>query len=65
MNLVSFLILFLTILVRFSNSLLNGEYSTFLIVAAFSNSHSSGKTSSFFTNSYLLTFPDDKADEIL
>ena len=33
----------------------------FFIVAAFSNSHSSAKTSLPVKNSYLPTFPDDKA----
>ena len=47
--------------VCFFNSLANGEYSNLLIVAAFSNKLFSGKKLSV-TNSYLLTFPDDKAE---
>ena len=49
-------------LVWFFKSLPHGEYLNLLIVAAFSNSPFSGKTSSPAKNSYLLTFPDDKAN---
>ena len=45
----------------FFNSLYNGKYSNLLIVAAYSNSPFSGKTSLTFKNSYLPTFTDDKA----
>ena len=48
--------------VCFFNSLLNGKYSNLLIVAAFSNKSFSSKTPSPVKNSYLLTFPDDKAE---
>ena len=44
------------------NSLPNDEYSNLLIVAAFFNSPFSNKTSSLVKNSYLSTFPDDKAE---
>ena len=44
------------------NSLSDDEYSNFLIVAAFSNGPFSDKTFSPVNNSYLLTFPDDKAE---
>ena len=44
------------------NSLPNGEYSNLFIVAAFYNSPFSFKTPSLVKNSYLPTFPDDKAD---
>ena len=40
----------------------NCEYSNHFIVATFSNKSFSGKTSLPFKNSYLLTFPDDKAE---
>ena len=46
--------------VRVFNSLPNGEYSNHLIVVAFPK-YFSGKTSLSVKNSYLLTFPDDKA----
>ena len=45
-----------------ANSLSNEEYFNLLIVALFSNSPLSGKNSSLAKNSYLLTFPDDRAD---
>ena len=48
--------------VCFFNSPPNGEYSNLLILPAFSNSPFPGKTSSPIKNSYLLTFPDDKAE---
>ena len=49
--------------VYFFNSLPIGEYSNILIVAAFSNSPFSRKTSSPVKFSYLLpTFPDDNAE---
>ena len=44
------------------NSLPNGEYSNLFVVAAFSSKSCSGKTSLPVKNSYLLTFPDDKAE---
>ena len=44
------------------NCLPNGEYSNLLIVAAFSSKSFSRKTSLPVRNSYLLTFPDDKAE---
>ena len=43
------------------NSLPNGEYSNLFVVAAFSNKSFSDKTSFPVRNSYLLTFPGDKA----
>ena len=43
------------------NSLPNGEYSNLFIVATFSSNSFSGKTSLPVKNSYLLTFPDEKA----
>ena len=43
------------------NSLPNGEYSNILIAAGFSNKSVFDKTSFPVKNSYLLTFPDDKA----
>ena len=43
------------------NSLTNGVYSNILIIAAFCNILFSGKISPPIKNSYLLTFPDDKA----
>ena len=43
------------------NSLPKGKYSIVFIVAAFSSKSVSGKTSLPVKNSYLLTFPDDKA----
>ena len=48
-------------LVCFFNSLPNGEYSNLFNVAAFSSKSFSGKTSLPVRNSYLLTFPNDKA----
>ena len=48
--------------VCFFNSLPNGEYSNFFIVAAFSNRYLPGKTSSTVKNSYPLIFHDDKAE---
>ena len=53
---------FRTTLVCFFNSLPNAEHSNTLIVAAFSKSFFSGKISSTVKNSYLLIFPDDKAN---
>ena len=44
------------------NSSPKEEYSNLFIVAAFSNGSFSGKTSLPARNSYLLTFPDDKAE---
>ena len=44
------------------NSLPNGEYLNLFIVAAFSSKSFSGKTSLPVKNSYLLTFPHDKAE---
>ena len=38
------------------------EYSNLFNAAVFSSKYFSGKTSLSFKNSYLLTFPDDKAD---
>ena len=43
------------------NSLPNGEYSSILIAAGFSNKFVFDQTSFPVKNSYLLTFPDDKA----
>ena len=43
------------------NSLRNGKYSNLFIVAAFSNNFFSGKNFLPVKNSYLRTFPDDKA----
>ena len=43
-------------------SLHNGEHSNRLVAAAFSNKSFSGKKSVLVKNSYLLTFPDDKAE---
>ena len=43
------------------NFLPKGGYSKLFIVAAFSSKSFSGKTSLPVENSYLLTFPDDKA----
>ena len=43
-------------------SLPKGEYSSLLIVAAFSSKSFSGKTVLLFKNSYLLKFLDDKAE---
>ena len=45
------------------NSLPKGKYSFFVVVAAalYRNSYP-GKTSLLVKNSYLLTFPDDKAE---
>ena len=44
------------------NSLPNGENSNLFIVAAFYSKSFSGKTSLPAKNSYVLTFPDDKAE---
>ena len=44
------------------SSLPNGEYSNLFILTAFSNKSFSGKTSLSVKNSYLLTFPYDKAE---
>ena len=44
------------------NYLSNEEYSDLFIVVAFSSKSFSGKTSLPVKNSYLLTFPDDKAE---
>ena len=43
------------------NSLPKGQYSNLFIVAAFSSKAFLGKTSLPVKNSYILTFPDDKA----
>ena len=45
-------------------SLPNGEYSNLFIVADFSSKSFSRKTSLQVENSYLLTFPDDKAETL-
>ena len=45
----------------FINLLPNGKSSNLLIAAVFSNNLFSGKTSYLVKNSYLPTFPDDKA----
>ena len=50
------------VLVCAFNSLANGKYSIFFIVAAFSNISFPGKTSLLVKNLYLLTIPDDKAE---
>ena len=44
------------------HSLSKGEYSNLYIFAVFCNKFSSGKTSFPVKNSYLLTFPDGKAE---
>ena len=44
------------------NSLPKGEYSNLFNVAVFSSKYFSGKTFLPVKNSYLLTFPDDKAE---
>ena len=44
------------------NSLPNSEYSNLFVVAALSSMSFTGKTSLPVKNSYLLTFPDDKAE---
>ena len=44
------------------NSFPNGEYSNFFIVVTFSSRSFSGKTYLPVKNSYLLTFPDGKAE---
>ena len=46
------------------NSLSNGEYSNLFVVTAFSGKSFSGKTSLPLKKSYLLTFPDDKAETL-
>ena len=51
-------------LVRFVNSLPNGEYSNLLIVAAFSDKSFSGKISSLVKNLYLIIFPDDRTESL-
>ena len=53
---------FYTALVCFFNSLPNGESLNLLIAATFSKKSFSGKASFPVKNSYLLTFPDDKAE---
>ena len=50
--------------VRAYNSLSNGEYSNLFIVAAFSSNSFPGKTSLLVKNSYLLTYPNDKAETL-
>ena len=49
----------------FLNSIPNGEYSNLLIVAAFSNSPLSSKTSSLVKKLHLPVFPDDRGDIVL
>ena len=49
----------------FSNSLVNGEYSNILIVAAFSNESFYGKTGLHVKNSYLIITPDDNDDKVV
>ena len=49
-------------LVCFFNSFPNGVYSNLLIEVAFSSKSFSGKLSFPVKNSFLLRFPDDKAD---
>ena len=44
------------------NSLPNSEYSNLFVVAALSSMSFTGKTSLPVKNSYLLTFPNDKAE---
>ena len=44
------------------NFFLNGEDLNFFILAGFSSKSYSGKTSLPVKNSYLLTFPDNKAE---
>ena len=56
---------FFAISVSFSNSLPNDEYANLLIVAAFSNSPISGKTSSLVKKLCLPKFPDDRGDIVL
>ena len=51
-------------LVRFVNSLPNGEFSNLLIVAAFSDKSFSVKTSSLVKNLYLIIFPDDRTESL-
>ena len=58
----NFLYCFSATLVCFFNSWPNGKYSNIFIVAAFSSKSFSGKTSLPVKKSYLLTFPDDKAE---
>ena len=50
--------------VRAFNSLSNGEYSNLFIVAAFSSNYFPGKASLPVKNSYLLTYPNDKAETL-
>ena len=47
------------------NSLPKGEYSNIFTVAAFCSKSFSGKTSLPVRHSYLLTFPNDKADYLM
>ena len=44
------------------NFLPNGEYSNLFIIAAFPKKTFSGEASLLGKNSYLLTYPDDKAE---
>ena len=44
------------------NSLPKAEYSNLFIIAAFASKSFSGETFLPVKNSYLLTFPDDKAE---
>ena len=53
---------FLVSLVCFSKAFPNGEYSNLFNAAVFSNKSFYNKTSFPVKNSYLLTFPDDKAE---
>ena len=48
--------------VCFFNSLLNDKYSSLLFVAAFSSKYFSSETYLLVKNSYLPTFPYDKAE---
>ena len=57
-----FCTVFFAILVCLFNSLPNGEHSNLMTAAAFSDNSFSGKTSLPLKNSYLLTFPDDRAE---
>ena len=59
---VEFLILFFCNTCLFFSSLPNREYSNLVIAAAFSAKSFSDKKSFPVKNSYLLTFPDDKAE---
>ena len=62
LNIFFFWYWFSATLVCFFNSFPNGVYSNLLIEAAFSSKSFSGKLSFPVKNSFLLTFPDDKAD---